>query len=86
VRNHRIEGISGGDVGVRPPSLSASPMWPHGSISQFWYNPHYVGGDRFEGRMQDGTVTTESSHGRVGLVGSLPTGLHIKLGTGVHAL
>jgi hypothetical protein len=44
------------------------------------------GGDRFEGRMQDGTVTTESSHGRVGLVGSLPTGLHIKLGTGVHAL
>jgi hypothetical protein len=26
-------------------------------------------GDRFEGRMQDGTVTTESSHGRVGSVG-----------------
>jgi hypothetical protein len=36
--------------------------------------------------MQDGTVTTESSHGRVGLVGSLPTGLHPELGTGVHAL
>jgi hypothetical protein len=28
----RIEGISGGEVGVRPPSLSASPVWPHGSI------------------------------------------------------
>jgi hypothetical protein len=25
-------------------------------------------GDRFEGQMQDGTVTTESSHGRVGSV------------------
>jgi hypothetical protein len=43
-------------------------------------------GDRFEGQMQDGTVTTESSHGRVGLVGSLPTGRHPELGTGVHAL
>jgi hypothetical protein len=36
--------------------------------------------------MQDGTVTTESLHDRVGLVGSLPTGLHPELGTGVHAL
>jgi hypothetical protein len=62
-------------MGVRPPSLSVSPVWPHGSISQFRCNPH-CGGDRFEGRMQDGTVTTESTHGRVGLVGSLPTGLH----------
>jgi hypothetical protein len=44
------------------------------------------GGDRFEGRMQNGTVTTESSHGRVYLVGSLPTGCHPELGTGVHAL
>jgi hypothetical protein len=26
-------------------------------------------GIRFEDRMQDGTVTTESSHGRVGSVG-----------------
>jgi hypothetical protein len=31
-------------------------------------------GDRFEGQMQDGTVTTENSHGGVGLVGSLSTG------------
>jgi hypothetical protein len=36
--------------------------------------------------MQDGTLTTESSHGRVGLVGSLPTGRHPKLDTGLHAL
>jgi hypothetical protein len=36
--------------------------------------------------MQDGTVTTESSHGRVGLFGSLPTGGHPELGIGVHAL
>jgi hypothetical protein len=36
--------------------------------------------------MQDGTVTTESSHGRVSLVGSLPTGRHPELGTCVHAL
>jgi hypothetical protein len=72
-------------VGVRPPSLSASLVWPHGGISQFRCNS-FCGGDRFEDRMQDGTVTTESSHGRVGLVGSLPTGLHPELGTGVHAL
>jgi hypothetical protein len=31
--------------------------------------------------MQDGTLTTESSHGRVSLVGSLPTGRHPELGT-----
>jgi hypothetical protein len=36
--------------------------------------------------MQDGTVTTESSHSRVNLVGSLPTGRHPELCTGVHAL
>jgi hypothetical protein len=36
--------------------------------------------------MQDGTVTTESSHGRVGLINLLPIMLHPELGTGVHAL
>jgi hypothetical protein len=53
---------------VRPPTLSASPVWPHGG--------HFIvlvqslpWGDRFEGRKQDGTVTTESSHVRVGSVG-----------------
>jgi hypothetical protein len=62
-------------------------VWPHGGISQFRCNPHCGGGgDRFEGRMQDGTVNTESSHGRVGLVRSLPTGRHPELGIGVHAL
>jgi hypothetical protein len=61
----RIEGISGGEVGVRPLSLSASPVWPHWGISQFRCYP-LCEGDRFEGRMQDGTVTTESSHARMG--------------------
>jgi hypothetical protein len=72
-------------VGVRPPSLSASPMWPHGGISQFRCNS-FCGGNRLEGGMQDKTVTNESSNGRVGLVGSLPTRRHPELGTCVHAL
>jgi hypothetical protein len=38
------------------------------------------------GRMQDGTVTTESSHGRMGSVGRTPAGCHFGLGTGVHTL
>jgi hypothetical protein len=41
---------------------------------------------RFEGRMQDGTVTTESSHGRMGLGGRTPAGCHSGLGSGVHTL
>jgi hypothetical protein len=36
--------------------------------------------------MQDGTVTTGSSHGRMGSVGRTPAGFHSGLGTGVHAL
>jgi hypothetical protein len=43
-------------------------------------------GDRFEGQMQDGTVTTESSHGRMGSIGRTPAGCHSELGTGVHTL
>jgi hypothetical protein len=43
-------------------------------------------GDRFEGRMQDGTVTTESSPGRMGSVGRTPVGFHSGMGTGVHTL
>jgi hypothetical protein len=43
-------------------------------------------GDRFEGRMQDGTVTTESSLSRMGSVGRTPVGCHSGLGSGVHAL
>jgi hypothetical protein len=49
---------------VRPPSQSDSRVATRG-ISQFWCNSLREG-DRFEGRMQDGTVSTESSHGRVG--------------------
>jgi hypothetical protein len=36
--------------------------------------------------MQDGTVTTESSHGRMGLVGRTPVGCHPGLGTGVRSI
>jgi hypothetical protein len=43
-------------------------------------------GDRFEGRMQDGTVTTESSHGRMGSVGRTSARCHSGLGTCVHTL
>jgi hypothetical protein len=43
-------------------------------------------GDRFEGRMQDGTVTTESSPGRMGSIGRTPVERHSGMGTGVHTL
>jgi hypothetical protein len=36
--------------------------------------------------VQDGTVTTESSHGRMGLVGRTPAWCHSGLGTGVHTM
>jgi hypothetical protein len=36
--------------------------------------------------MQDGTVTIESSHSRMGSVVRTPDGFHSGLGTGVHAL
>jgi hypothetical protein len=78
-------GYQWGRGGERPPSLGASPMWPHGSISQFRCSP-LCEGDCFKGRMQDGTITTESSHGRMGSVGRTPVGCHSGLGTGVHTL
>jgi hypothetical protein len=37
-------GISRGEMGVRPPFLSATPVWPHGSISHFRCNPLCGGG------------------------------------------
>jgi hypothetical protein len=74
-----------GRGGERPPSLSASPVWPHEGISEYRCSS-LCEGDNFEGRMQDGTITTESSHGRMGSVGSTPTGCHFGLGTGVHTL
>jgi hypothetical protein len=61
-----IEGISGGEVGVRPPSQCVSRVATRGHFTVLVQSP--LRGDRFEGRMQDGTVTTESSHGRVGSV------------------
>jgi hypothetical protein len=36
--------------------------------------------------VQDGTVSTESSHGRMGSVGRTPVGCHPGLGSGVHTL
>jgi hypothetical protein len=36
--------------------------------------------------MQDGTVSTKSSHGRMGSVGRTLAGYHSGLGIGVHAL
>jgi hypothetical protein len=36
--------------------------------------------------MPDGTVTTKSSHGRMGSVGRTPAGCHSGMGTGVQTL
>jgi hypothetical protein len=52
---------------VRPPSQCVSRVAARGHFTvpvQFLCE-----GNHFEGRMQDGTVTIESSHGRVGSVG-----------------
>jgi hypothetical protein len=46
----------------------------------------FVRGIRFEGRIQDGTVTTESSPCRMGSVGRTPVGCHSGMGTVVHTL
>jgi hypothetical protein len=69
---------------VRPPSLVRLPCGHTVAFHSSGAIP-FAGG-RFEARMQDGTVTTESSHGRMGSVGRTPTGCHAKLGTGVHTL
>jgi hypothetical protein len=54
-------------VEVRPPSQSDSRV---ATLGHFTVPVRFLlRGIRFEGRMQDGTVTTESSHGRVGSVG-----------------
>jgi hypothetical protein len=73
-----------GEVEVRPPSKSDSRVATLGNFTVPMQS--LLRGDRFEGRMQDGTVTTESLHGRMGSVGRTPTGCHSGLGTGVHAL
>jgi hypothetical protein len=70
---------------VRPPSQSDSRVATREHftvpvLSLLW------GGDRFEGRMQDGTVTIESSPGRMGSVGRTLVERHSGMGTGVHTL
>jgi hypothetical protein len=69
---------------VRPPSQSDSRV----ATREHFTVPvqSLTRGDRFEGQMQDGTVTTESSHGRMGSVGCTLAGCHSGLGLGVHAL
>jgi hypothetical protein len=52
---------------VRPPSKSDSRVATQGHF--IVPVPFLPRGDRIEGRMQDGTVTTESSHDRMGSVG-----------------
>jgi hypothetical protein len=56
-----------------------------GSFHSFGAVPS-EGEDHFEGRMQDGTVTTESSNGRMGSVGCTPARCHFGLGIGVNNL
>jgi hypothetical protein len=69
---------------VRPPSQSDSRVATRG---HFTVSVRFLlRGDRFEGRMQDETVTTVSSHGRMGSVGRPQAGCHSEMGTGVHAL
>jgi hypothetical protein len=71
-------------VEVRPLSQSDSRVatWEHFTVPV----PSLLRGDRFEGRMQDGAVTTESSPGRMGSVGRTPAGYHSGMGTGVYTL
>jgi hypothetical protein len=71
-------------VEVRPPSQSDSRVATRGHFTVSV--PSLPRGDSFEGRMQDGTITTESSHGRMGSVGRTPAGCHSGMGTGVHTL
>jgi hypothetical protein len=69
---------------VRPPSQSDSRVATRGHF--IVPVPSLLRGDRFEGRAQDGIVTTESSHGMIGSVGRTPVECHPGLGSGVHTL
>jgi hypothetical protein len=71
-------------VEVRPPSQSDSHVATRGHFTVPVVS--LLRGDHFEGQMQDGTVTTESSHGRMGSVSRTPVGCHPGLGSGVHTL
>jgi hypothetical protein len=69
---------------VRPPSQSNSRVDTRGHFTV--PVPSLLRGDRFEGRMQDGTITTKSSPGRMGSVGRTPVECHSGMGTAVHSL
>jgi hypothetical protein len=69
---------------VRPPSQSDSRVATRGHF--IVPVPSLLRRGRFEGRMQDGTITTESSHGRMGSVSCTLVGCHPGLGSGVHTL
>jgi hypothetical protein len=73
-----------GAVEVRPPSQSDSRVATRGHFTVPVQSPQR--GDRFEGRMQDGIVTTESLPDRMGSVSRTPVERHSGMGTGVHAL
>jgi hypothetical protein len=69
---------------VRPPSQSVSRVATREHFTVLVLS--LLRGDRFEGRMKDGTVTTESLPGRMDSVGRRPAGCHSGMGTGVHTL
>jgi hypothetical protein len=71
-------------VEVRPPSQSDSRVATRGHFTVPVSS--LLRGGRFEGQMQDGTVTTESSPGRMGSVGRTPVERHSRMGTGVCTL
>jgi hypothetical protein len=80
-----MEGISGGEV-ERDHLLSmCRPCGHTGAFHSSGAVP-FARAIRFEGRMQDGTVTTEILPGRMGSVGRTPAGCHSGMGAGVHAL
>jgi hypothetical protein len=71
-------------VEVKPPSQSDYHVATQGHFTVSV--PSLLRGGCFEGRMQDGTITTKSSPGRMGSVGRTPVGCHSGMGTGVHTL
>jgi hypothetical protein len=71
-------------VEVRPPSQSDSRVATRGHFTV--PVPSLLRGDNFEGWMQDGTVTIESSPGRMGSVGHTQVECHSGMGTGVRTL
>jgi hypothetical protein len=70
VRGDRASRIVGYQLGRGGSETTLSERLPCGHTEHFTVPMRFLlRGDRFEGRMQDETVTTESSHGGVGSVG-----------------